>query len=65
MRKVIQSGIINYQDQLWETPKPPCTIKEEFVGVDMAKISPAFLIVGIGIILAIFLLIGEIAMKKR
>jgi hypothetical protein len=40
-------------------------IKEEFVSVDMGKISPAFLIVGIGIILAITLLIGEIAMKRR
>jgi preprotein translocase subunit Sec61beta len=39
-------------------------IKEEFVSVDMDKISPAFLIVGIGIIVAIILLIGEIAMKK-
>jgi hypothetical protein len=65
MRKIIQSGIINYQDQLWQTPKPPCMIKEEFVSVNMDKISPAFLIVGIGIILAIILLIGEIAIKRR
>ncbi|PNF16094.1 hypothetical protein B7P43_G03278 [Cryptotermes secundus] len=65
MRKVIQSGIINYQDQLWLATKPPCMMKEQFMSVDMEKISPAFLIVGIGIILAIILLIGEIAMKRR
>lgn len=40
-------------------------MKEQFMSVDMEKISPAFLIVGIGIILAIILLIGEIAMKRR
>jgi hypothetical protein len=65
MRKVIQSGVINYLDQVWLIPKPPCNIKEEFVSVDMEKISPAFLIVGMGIIWAIILLIGEIATKRR
>jgi hypothetical protein len=65
MRKVIQSGIMNYQDQLWQSPKPPCNIKDEFVSVDFDKISPAFLIVGMGIILAIILLMGEIATKQR
>jgi hypothetical protein len=65
LRKVIQGGILNYQDQLWQTPKPPCTIKEEFVSVDMDKISPAFLIIGTGIVLAVTLLIGEIVMKRK
>jgi hypothetical protein len=65
LRKVIQGGILNYQDQLWQTPKPPCTIKEEFVSVDMDKISPAFLIIGTGIVLAVILLIGEIVMKRK
>ncbi|XP_021938008.1 uncharacterized protein LOC110838760 [Zootermopsis nevadensis] len=65
MRKIIQGGIVNYQDQLWQTPKPPCMVKEEFVSVDIVKISPAFLIIGAGIVLAIILLIGEIIIKKE
>jgi hypothetical protein len=65
MRKAIQGGVLNYQDQLWQTPKPPCMIKEEFVSVDMTNISPAFVIIGVGIILAIILLIGEIVIKRK
>jgi hypothetical protein len=34
-------------------------IKEEFVSVDMDKISPAFLIVCMGIVLALIVLAGE------
>lgn len=39
-------------------------IKEEFVSVDMEKISPAFLIVGMGIVLAVIMLICEKVTKK-
>jgi preprotein translocase subunit Sec61beta len=39
-------------------------IKEEFVSVDMEKISPSFLIVGMGIVVAVIVLIGEKVMKK-
>ena len=64
MRKAIQGGVINYQDKLWQASKPPCMINEEFVSVDMEKISPAFLIVGMGIVLAIIVLTGEKVVKK-
>jgi len=59
MKRIYETGLINYQDRVWKYPKPPCTIKEEFVSVDMSKISPAFLIVAVGIILALILLAGE------
>lgn len=65
MRKAIQGGVINYQDKLWQASKPPCMIKEEFVSVDMEKISPAFLIVGMGIVLAVLVLVCEKVTKKR
>ena len=64
MRKAIQGGVINYQDKLWQASKPPCMIKEEFVSVDMEKISPAFLIVAMGIVLAVIVLICEKVIKK-
>jgi hypothetical protein len=64
MRKAIEGGVINYQDKLWQASKPTCMIKEEFVSVNMEKISPAFLIVGMGIILAVIVLIGEKVVKK-
>ena len=64
MRKAIQGGVVNYQDKLWQASKPPCMIQEEFVSVDMEKISPAFLIVGMGIVLAVIVLICEKVMKK-
>jgi hypothetical protein len=65
MRKAIEGGVVNYQDQLWQIPKPPCMNTEEFVSVDMEKISPAFLIIGVGIALAMILLIGEMVIKRR
>jgi hypothetical protein len=64
MRKAIQGGVVNYQDKLWQAPKPPCMIKEEFVTVDMEKISPAFLIVGMGVVLAVVIFICEKVTKK-
>jgi hypothetical protein len=64
MRKAIQGGVVNYQDKLWQASKPPCMIKEEFVSVDMEKISPAFLIVGMGVVVAIIMLICEKVIKK-
>lgn len=64
MRKAIQGGVINYQDKLWQASKPPCMIKEEFVSVDMEKISPAFLIVGMGIVVAVIVLICEKVIVK-
>jgi len=59
MKRIYETGLVNYQDRVWKYPKPPCTIKEEFVSVDMSKISPAFLIVAVGIILALIVLAGE------
>lgn len=59
MKRIYETGLVNYQDRVWKYPKPPCTIKEEFVSVDMDKISPAFLIVAVGIILALIALVGE------
>jgi len=64
MRKAIQGGVVNYQDKLWQASKPPCMIKEEFVSVDMEKTSPAFLIVLMGIAVAIIVLICEKVIKK-
>jgi hypothetical protein len=65
MQKAIQSGIVSYHDRLWQIPKPLCTIKEEFVSVDMDKMSPAFLIIGTGVVMAIIVLFGEIIVKRR
>jgi len=59
MRRIYETGLVNYQDRVWRYPKPSCTIKEEFVSVDMSKISPAFLIIAVGIILALIVLAGE------
>jgi hypothetical protein len=59
MKKIYERGLVNYQDRLWKYPKPVCTIKEEFVSVDMDKISPAFLIVAMGIIISLIVLAGE------
>jgi hypothetical protein len=59
MKKIYERGLVNYQDRVWRYPKPVCTIKEEFVSVDMDKISPAFLIVAMGIILSLIVLAGE------
>ncbi|XP_069696649.1 ionotropic receptor 75a-like [Periplaneta americana] len=65
MRKAIQGGVVHYLDMLWEVPKPACAIKEEFISVDMDKISPAFLIVGMGVVLAVIVLVCEKIMKWR
>jgi preprotein translocase subunit Sec61beta len=59
MKRIYEAGLVNYQDRLWKYPKPPCMIKEEFVSVGMSKISPAFVIVAVGIILALIVLAGE------
>jgi hypothetical protein len=59
MKKIYERGLVNYHDRLWKYPKPLCTIKEQFVSVDMDKISPAFLIVGMGIVLALAVLTSE------
>jgi len=59
MRRIYETGLVNYQDRVWRYPKPPCMIKEEFVSVDMSKISPAFLIVAVGVILSLIVLAGE------
>jgi hypothetical protein len=64
MKKIYERGLVNYQDRVWKYPKPPCTIKEEFVSVDMDKISPAFLIVAMGIILSLIVLAGERIIRR-
>ena len=64
MRRIYETGLVNYQDRVWRHPKPPCTIKDEFVSVDMSKISPAFLIVAVGIIFSLIVLAGERIAKR-
>jgi len=59
MKRIYETGLVNYQDRVWKYPKPPCKIKEEFASVGMSKISPAFLIVTVGIILSLIMLAGE------
>jgi hypothetical protein len=59
MKKIYERGLVNYQDRMWKYPKPSCLIREEFVSVDMDKISPAFLIVGMGTVLALIVLAAE------
>ncbi|XP_069694845.1 ionotropic receptor 75a-like [Periplaneta americana] len=65
MSRMYESGLINYQDRLWKSYKPACLSNEEYKGVDMDKIAPAFLIIGSGIIAALIVLAGEIFTKRR
>ncbi|PSN32158.1 Ionotropic receptor 75x [Blattella germanica] len=65
MRKISENGLVNYQDRIWFIPKPSCTIKEEFVSVDMDKISPAFLIVLAGVFVSSLLMMFEIFSHRK
>ncbi|PSN32928.1 hypothetical protein C0J52_23627 [Blattella germanica] len=65
MQKAHERGLISYADRTWKFPKPACTIKEEFVSVEMDKIFPAFLIVAMGVFLSFIMLVFEKLIKKR
>ena len=66
MRKAYQGGLVNYLNRVWQLKKPPCSQQEQFVTVDMGKISPAFVILLMGVAASCLVLLAEqVAYRKQ
>lgn len=62
--KMLTSGIINRQRSLWITSKPACLANAHVVEVGLQHISPAFLILGLGVLTAMLILLLELLHVK-
>ncbi|XP_047103467.1 uncharacterized protein LOC124722336 [Schistocerca piceifrons] len=52
LRKVWESGLLNYQERIWHPPRPPCLQAGEAESIRIMSVAPAFLIAIAGIPLA-------------
>lgn len=61
---MIQTGLLDRQEKIWLTEKPPCLAASSVLQVELAQAAPILLNLVVGVVLSLMLLVLEILWKR-
>lgn len=61
---MIQSGLLQRQEKIWLSEKPPCLAANSVFQVELGQAAPVLLLLLVGVFLSAMLLVLEILWKR-